>query len=64
MKDMIIKNDVKYRVAEYALFRLTEEGILFPEQYEELRDELIDIYNPIIGELERGMKWQIRESLT
>ena len=34
MKDMIIKNDVKYRVAEYALFRLTEEGILLPQQYE------------------------------
>ena len=63
MTDLIINEDVKYRIAEYALFRLTEEGVITSEQYESLRDELINTYSPIIGELERGMKWQTRKSL-
>ena len=55
--------DIKYRLAEIIAFSLATEGLITPEEYELLRDALIDEYKPIIGELERGMACKIRKSL-
>ena len=46
--------EMKYRLGKYIFLQLVQEGILTQDQYEELRDNLIDVYKPVIGELDRG----------
>ena len=46
--------EMKYRLEKYIFLQLMREGILTQAQYEELRGNLIDVYKPIIGELDRG----------
>ena len=46
--------EMKYRSGKYIFLQLVQEGVLTQAQYEELRDNLIDVYKPVIGELDRG----------
>lgn len=57
------EKEMHYRLAEYTIFQMVSQGVLSDEEFEELRDRLIDIYHPTIGELERGMSCEIRKSL-
>ena len=57
------ENEIHYRLAEYTFLQMAVSNILTEEEYELLRDKLIDTYHPIIGELERGMSCQRRKSL-
>ena len=49
--------DVKYRLAKLVLLNFYDLEMLTEEQFKELRDKLIDKYQPTIGELERGAPW-------
>ena len=52
-----------YRIGESILLHMTLRGLLTEKEYEKLRDELLDIYQPVMGELERGLLCQRRKSL-
>ena len=49
--------DVKYRLAKLVLLNFYDLEMLTEEQFKEVRDKLIDKYQPTIGELERGAPW-------
>ena len=49
--------DVKYRLAKLVLLNFYDLEMLTEEQFKDLRDKLIDKYQPTIGELERGAPW-------
>ena len=46
--------EMKYRLGKYIFLQLVQEGILTQEQYEKLRNNLLDVYRPVIGELDSG----------
>ena len=47
--------ELKYRLGKYLFLQMLREGILDQAQYDALRDRLLDVYKPVIGELERGV---------
>lgn len=49
--------DVKYRLGKLVLLNFYDLEMLTEEQFKELRDKLIEKYQPTIGELERGAPW-------
>ena len=55
MKSEFAIPEMKYRLAKYLLRQMVREGILDRTQYVVLRDRLLDVYKPVIGELERGV---------
>lgn len=55
--------DMKYRIGELILYLYADNKIITPAEYEELRNQLIDVYHPVVGELERNLSWEIRKSL-
>lgn len=50
--------ETEYRIGKYILRLLVIEGYLSAGQFETLRDLLIDKYQPILGELERGIGYE------
>lgn len=54
MKTEFAIQELKYRLGKYLFQQLLREGILDQTQYNALRDRLLDVYKPVIGELERG----------
>ena len=50
-----------YRIGENILLHMALNELL--TEYEKLRNELLDIYQPVVGELERGLLCQRRKSL-
>ncbi len=55
--------EIDYRISESILLHMALGGLLTEKEYEKLRDELLDIYQPVVGELERGLLCQRRKSL-
>ena len=53
--------ETRFRLANFIMLNLYKQGVITREQYLEIRDRLIDEYNPIIGELERGLPWILDE---
>ena len=54
MKTEFAIPELKYRLGKYLFQQLLREGVLDQTQYDALRDRLLDVYKPVIGELERG----------
>ena len=52
-----------YRIGENILLHMALNGLLTEKEYEKPRNELLDIYQPVVGELERGLLCQRRKSL-
>ena len=57
------ESELCFRIGEFIFIQMMREGKITGEQFEELRDQLIDIYNPVIGELERGLPCKMRLNL-
>ena len=57
------RKEIHYRIAESIFFHMVEDGFLMPEQYEMLRDRLLDTFQPPISELERGFPYDWRTNL-
>lgn len=55
--------EINYRIAESIFFHMAMDGHLTPKEYEVLRDRLLDIYQPIISDLERGFLFDWRTDL-
>ena len=53
--------ETRFRLSNFIMLNLYKQGVITREQYLEIRDRLIDEYNPIIGELERGLPWILDE---
>lgn len=54
MKSEFAIPELKYRLGKYLFQQLLREGVLDQAQYDALRDRLLDVYKPVIGEPERG----------
>lgn len=63
MDDKYYVNETDFRFAECAFYHMTEDKIITFDEYEKLRDRLLDIYTPPVSELERGLSWKTRKSL-
>ena len=57
------ESELCFRLGEFIFIQMVREGKITGEQFEKLRDQLIDIYNPVIGELERGLPCKMRLNL-
>ena len=53
--------ETRFRLGNFIMLNLYKRGVITREQYLEIRDRLIDEYNPINGELERGLPWILDE---
>lgn len=62
MKKDIATCEMDYRISESIFLHMALAGYLTEEEYEILRDRPLDIYQPVISELERGfpMTWRAR----
>lgn len=49
--------DVKYRLGKLILLNFLELDLISEDEFRTMRDKLIEEYEPIIGELERGAPW-------
>lgn len=58
MEQEYAARETKYRIGKYILRLMVIEGLLNPQQFALLRDQLIDQYQPIRGELERGIRYE------
>lgn len=58
MKIEATAKETEYEIGKYIFSLLEKNGILTHEQYLTLRDSLIDVYDPVIGELERGLDYE------
>lgn len=63
MDDKYYANETDFRFAECVFYHMTEDKIITFDEYEKLRDRLLDIYTPPVSELERGLSWKTRKSL-
>ena len=63
MNEETARREMDYRIGENILLHMTLNGLLTEKEYEKLRNELLDICQPIVGELERGLLCQRRKSL-
>ena len=55
--------EIKYRIGEFIFIEMLREKKLSRRDFRKLRDRLIDLYHPVIGELERGQPCDERLSL-
>ena len=55
------KTEVQYELAKLILLNLIAEGVITHQEFLLVRDKLIDEFQPIVGELERGFPWLINE---
>ena len=63
MNEETARREMDYRIGENILLLMALNGLLTEKEYEKLRNELLDIYQPVVGELERGLLCQRRKSL-
>ena len=63
MNEETARREMDYRIGENIFLHMALNGLLTEKEYEMLRDELLDIYQPVMGELERGLLCQRRKSL-
>ena len=63
MDDKYYANETDIRFAECVFYHMAEDKIITFDEYEKLRDRLLDIYTPPVSELERGLSWNTRKSL-
>ena len=56
-------NETDFRFAECVFYHTAEDKIITFDEYEKLRDRLLDIYTSPVSELERGLSWKTRKSL-
>ena len=61
MKRKDAEAETRYRLGNFIMLNLYKRGVITREQYLEIRDKLIDEYQPVIGELERGLPWILDE---
>ena len=61
MKRKDAEAETRYRLGNFIMLNLHKRGVITREQYLEIRDKLIDEYQPVIGELERGLPWILDE---
>ncbi|MGF6375219.1 hypothetical protein M2140_000253 [Clostridiales Family XIII bacterium PM5-7] len=50
--------ETKYTIGKYIIGLLEKDGKLSHAQYLSLRDALVDEYQPVIGELEKGADYE------
>ena len=55
--------EIKYRIGEFIFIEMLRKKELSQRDFRNLRDRLIDLYHPVIGELERGQPCDERLSL-
>ena len=55
--------EMDYRLAETIFLQMTTAGMMSIEEYEVLRDRLIDELDPVIGAVERGIPYAFRINL-
>ena len=55
--------EIKYRIGEFIFIEMLRKGKISRKDFRKLRDRLIDLYHPVIGELERGQPCDERLSL-
>ena len=55
--------EIKYRIGEFIFIEMLRKRQLSRRDFRKLRDRLIDLYHPVIGELERGQPCEERMSL-
>ena len=63
---MTIENsvaEIKYRIGEFVFIEMLRSGKLSRREFRKLRDRLINLYHPVIGELERGQPCEERLNL-
>ena len=63
MDDKYYAHETDFRFAECVFYHMAEDKIITFDEYEKLRDRLLDIYTPPVSELERGLSWKTRKSL-
>ncbi|MEE0761883.1 MAG: SHOCT domain-containing protein [Acutalibacteraceae bacterium] len=63
MDDKYYANETDFRFTECVFYHMAEDKIITFDEYEKLRDRLLDIYTPPVSELERGLSWNTRKSL-
>lgn len=63
MNEETARREMDYRIGENILLHMALNELLTEKEYEKLRNELLDIYQPVVGELERGLLCQRRKSL-
>ena len=55
--------EIKYRIGEFIFIEMLRKGKISRKDFRKLRDRLIDLYHPVIGELERGQPCDERLNL-
>lgn len=63
MYNKYCSKETDFRFAECVFYHMAEDKIITFDEYEKLRDRLLDIYTPPVSELERGLSWKTRKSL-
>ncbi len=63
MDDKYCFKETNYRFSECVFYHMALKKIITLDEYEKLRDRLLDIYTPPVSELERGLSWKTRKSL-
>lgn len=59
MESSKAKAEFTYRLVKLYVINLFRRGVISVDTAEHLRDDLIKKYNPPIGILEEGQKWEI-----
>lgn len=55
--------EIKFRLGEFIFIQMVNNSELSDAEFEEARDQLLNLYHPIIGELERGLPCKVRKHL-
>lgn len=59
MENKEAEAEFAYRLVKLFVINLYRQGVISSDTAEHLRDDLIRRYNPPIGILEEGQKWEI-----
>ena len=59
MENKEAEAEFAYRLVKLFVINLYRQGVISSDTAEHLRDDLIRRYNPPIGLLEEGQKWEI-----
>lgn len=56
--------ETRYRLARCILVQLEKDEVITPRELEIIRDTLVELYNPPIGFLEKGLHYDREKSNT